>query len=137
MWALVGQPSTAIVVPYWPVGATPAESDGPQTAPLNDAANRIKKELYEPLPPGAVGPNGRPARPTYFNTRALQDDNGDGIWKITLPVEDSIIAASEAKLEGWRASGLDVDAMLETERTMAGRALATLERAYVYLTRGR
>ncbi len=134
MWALVGQPSTAIIVPYWPVGATPAEADGPETAPLNDVANRIKKELYEDMGPGAVGPDGRQARPTYFNTLALQDENGDGIWKIMLPVEDSIIAESERRLAGWRASGPNPTAMLETSRTMAARALAALERAYQYLT---
>jgi hypothetical protein len=134
MWALLGQPSTGIVVPYWPVGATPAEADGAATAPLNDVANRIKKELYEEMAPGAVGPDGRQARPTYFNTLALQDENGDGIWRIMLPVEDSIIAESERRLSGWRASGPDVGAMLETERTMTARALATLERAYQHLT---
>ncbi|NJD19227.1 MAG: hypothetical protein FIA95_08115 [Gemmatimonadetes bacterium] len=137
MWALVGQPSTGIVVPYWPVGATPAEADGPKTAPLNDVANRIKKELYEPVQPGAVGADGRTARPAYFNTLALQDENGDGIWKITLPVEDSIIAESERKLAGWRSSGPDPEAMLGTERTMTARALAALERACAHLTRGR
>jgi len=134
MWAILGQPSTGIVVPYWPVGATPAEADGPQTAPLNDVANRIKKELYEPVPAGAVGPDGRPVRSTYFNTLALQDENGDGIWKVMMPVEDSIVAESERRLAGWRASGPDVEAMLGTERTMTARALATLERAYQYLT---
>ena len=134
MWAIVGQPSTGIVVPYWPVGATPAEADGPETAPLNDVANRIKKELYEPVPAGAVGPDGRPVRSTYFNTLALQDETGDGIWKIMLPVEDSIIAESERRLEGWRTSGPNPAAMLETERTMTARALATLERAYEYMT---
>jgi hypothetical protein len=134
MWAIVGQPSTGIVVPYWPVGATPAEADGPKTAPLNDVANRIKKELYEPVPAGAVGPDGRPVRSTYFNTLALQDEKGDGIWKVMLPVEDSIIAESERRLAGWRASGPNPPAMLETERTMTARALATLERAYQYLT---
>ncbi len=134
MWTILGQTSTGILVPYWPVGATPAEADGPETAPLNDAANRIKKELYEPVPAEAVGPEGQQARPTYINTLALQDENGDGIWKITLPVEDSIIAEAERKLEAWRASGPDVEVMLETERTMTARALATLERAYQYLT---
>jgi hypothetical protein len=137
MWAILGQPSTGILVPYWPVGATPAEADGPKTAPLNDVANRIKKELYEPVQVGAVGPDGRPVRSTYFNTLALQDESGDGIWKVMLPVEDSIVAESERRLEGWRASGPDVETMLGTERTMTARALATLERAYHYLTERR
>ncbi len=134
MWTILGQPSTGILVPYWPVGVTPAEADGPETAPLADAANRIRKELYQELAPGATGPDGRQARPLFINTRALQDEDGDGIWKVMMPVEDSIVAESERRLEGWRTSGPDVGAMLETERTMSARALAALERAYEYMT---
>lgn len=137
LWALLGQPSTGIVVPYWPVGATPSEADGPETAPLGDAANRIRMRLYQELAPGATGPSGQQARPVYINTLALQDENGDGIWKVMLPAEDSIIAEAEKKLEGWRASGPDVPAMLATEKTLTGRALAALERAYQHLTGGK
>ncbi len=132
MWTILGQPSTGILVPYWPVGATPAEADGPETAPLADAANRIRSELYEEPAAGAAAGDARAPRPVFINIRALQDENGDGIWKITMPVEDSIIAEAERKLEGWRASGPDVAAMLATERSMAARALATIERAYEY-----
>ena len=51
-----------------------------------------------------------------------------------IPVEDSIIGESERRLEGWRRSGVDVNGMLETEKTMTARALTTLERVYAYLT---
>lgn len=133
MWTILGQPSAGIVVPYWPVGATPAEADGPETAPLCDAALRIRKELYEELAAPAEAARGPAPRPLYINTRALQDEEGNGIWKIMLPVEDSIIAESELLLTGWRSSGVDVEAMLATERRMAARALATLEKAHEYL----
>ena len=134
MWTILGQPSTGILVPYWPVGATPAEADGPETAPLADAANRIRSQLYEELKAGATVAGERAPRPLFINTRALQDENGDGIWKIMMPAEDSIVAESERRLEGWRASGPDVQAMLGTERSMTARALATLQKAYEYLT---
>lgn len=133
MWTILGQPSAGILVPYWPVGATPAEADGPRTAPLCDAALRIRKELYLELAAPAEETKGQAPRPLYINTRALQDESGNGIWKIMLPVEDSIIAESELLLEGWRSSGVDVEAMLATERKMAAQALATLEKAYEYL----
>lgn len=136
MWTILGQPSTGILVPYWPVGTTPAEADGPRTAPLADAANRIRSELYQELAAGRVSADGRSTRPVFIDTRALQDENGDGIWKIMMPVEDSIIAESERRLEAWRASGPDPDAMLETERTMTARALAALGNAYEHLKRG-
>ncbi len=134
MWTILGQPSTGVAVPFWPVGPTPAEADGPETAPLADAANRIRSLLYQEL--AAAPPQGEPpaTRPLYINTLALQDGQGDGIWKIMMPAEDSIIAESERRLEGWRATGPDVEAMLETEAEMSSWALRVLERAYRYLS---
>jgi hypothetical protein len=131
MWTLLGQPSTGVLVPYWPVGETPSEADGPETAPLNDLANRIKEELYRE--PGQEEPAMDRGRPYLINTAKLLDEEGDGIWTILFPAEDSILAESQERLEEWRRSGLDPQAMLETEETMASRALAALERVYEYL----
>jgi hypothetical protein len=131
MWTILGQPSTGVLIPYWPVGETPPEADGPETAPLNDVANQIKAQLY--LEPGFDG--AAPSdRPLFINTLKLKDEKGEGIWALMIPVEDSIIGESERRLEGWRRSGVDVNGMLETEKTMTARALTTLERVYAYLT---
>jgi hypothetical protein len=70
-----------------------------------------------------------------INTLELQDENGDGIWKITLPVEDSIIAESERALDSWRTSGVDTAEMLETKGRMARKALEGIKRAYECLLR--
>ena len=131
MWTILGQPSTGITVPYWPVGETPAEANGPETAPLADAANRIKEELYEEYE--KPDPSAQRIRPLFINTRELLDENGEGIWKITMPAEDSIIAESERLLESWRSSGVDPAQMLETEGRMAKWALETIQKAYEYL----
>jgi hypothetical protein len=133
MWTILGQPSTGITVPYWPVGETPPEADGPETAPLGDVANEIRRELYEEFE--GVDGDAAVTRPLYINTRELQDENGEGIWMITMPVEDSILAESERALDSWRTSGLDVGKMLETEGEMARRALDGIRRAYEYLVR--
>lgn len=135
MWTILGQPSTGILVPYWPVGETPPEADGPETAPLNDVANQIKSELYKE--PGREEITTSRGRPLFFNTLKLQDAEGEGIWKIMMPVEDSIVAESERRLEEWRSSGIDTDQMLETEKTMTAWALATLEKVYEYLINSR
>lgn len=133
MWTILGQPSTGVTVPYWPVGDTPSEADGPETAPLNDASNRIRAELYD-VALTTTG-DGRPVRPLYINTQALQGANGEGIWSILFPAEDTIIAESERALERWRASGVDAAGMLETEARLAKQALKAIERAYEYLIR--
>ncbi len=132
MWTILGQPSTGITVPYWPVGETPTEANGPETAPLCDAANQIRHELYEEFENPV--PAGERVRPLFINTLELVDENGEGIWKITMPVEDSIIAESERYLEGWRTSGINIEEMLETEQNMASRALQAIRSAYEYLT---
>ncbi len=131
MWTILGQPSTGITVPYWPVGETPPEANGPETAPLADAANRIKQELYEEYE--GVDPETVRVRPLFINTNELQDENGDGIWKITMPIEDGIIAESEKALETWRASGVNPPEMLDTEARMAKRALEGIKKALDYL----
>ena len=131
MWTILGQPSTGVTVPYWPVGDTPQEADGPETAPLNDAANRIRAELYDVDLTASEG--GRRVRPLYINTQALQDADGEGIWSVLLPAEDAILAESRGALERWRASGVDADEMLETEARMARRALEAIRQAYEYL----
>ena len=134
MWTILGQPSTGITVPYWPVGETPPEANGPETAPLADAANRIKQELYEEYE--GVDPETVTVRPLFINTHELMDENGDGIWNITMPLEDSIIAEAEGAREGWRASGVDDAGMLELEGRLARQALAGINRALDYLIRG-
>ncbi len=128
MWTILGQPSTGVTVPYWPVGPTPPEADGPETAPLNDAANRIRAELYADFPS-----EDERRRPLYINTRALMDENGDGIWTVLFPAEDAIIEASQRALERWRNGGVNPAEMLEHEAEMARRALAATEEAYRYL----
>ncbi|MGD2121136.1 MAG: carcinine hydrolase/isopenicillin-N N-acyltransferase family protein [Gemmatimonadota bacterium] len=133
MWTILGQPSTGVLVPYWPVGETPPEANGPETAPMADASNQIRKELYEEF----EDPSADPARirPLYIDTSELKDEDGGGIWKMLMPLEDSIITASEARLESWRASGPDIEEMLQVEGTMAARALAGIKKAYEYLIR--
>jgi hypothetical protein len=133
MWTILGQPSTGITVPYWPVGETPPEADGPDTAPLSDAANQIKRELYEEYE--NPDPSARRIRPLFINTLELRDENGEGIWKVIMPAEDSIIAESERSLETWRSSGVDPAEMLEVEGRMSRWALAVIQRAYQYLLR--
>lgn len=133
MWTILGQPSTGITVPYWPVGETPPEANGPDTAPLADAANQIRGEIYEEFE--GVAPEERRTRPLFIDTSELLDEDGEGIWKITMPVEDSIIAESERALESWRESGINTTEMLDMEGKMARRALEGIKKAYEYLIR--
>lgn len=127
MWTILGQPATGITVPYWPVGATPAEANGPKTAPLCDAANDIRARIF-PSPKVQAQADANKA-PIYLNTQMLRDSNGSGIWKITLPVEDQIITEGEGALQQWRNHSPDATEMLALEGKLTKKALDALKQA--------
>ncbi|HEX9974527.1 MAG TPA: T9SS type A sorting domain-containing protein [bacterium] len=123
MWTILGQPASGIAVPYWPVGKAPKESDGPNTAPLCDIANQIRTLLFD-----------YPDNSSYLDSYKLRDGNGGGLWAQTLPAEDSIFAATETRLEQWRAGTISISEMLATESELASYALETLQKAYSGMT---
>ena len=124
MWTLLGQPAAAVAVPYWPVGKTPPQADGEETAPLCDISRKITSQLV--LRSTTLDQR---QRRYYIDSYKLKDIKGNGLWAILFPVEDKIFAEVEAKLAKWRKSGPDVEDMLATEGKLAKDALATLEKA--------
>lgn len=125
MWTILGQPASGIAVPYWPVGKAPKESDGPSTAPLCDVANQIRALLFD-----------YSDNTNYIDSYKLRDGNGDGLWSQTFPAEDSIFAATETRLEQWRAGTASIPDMLASEAELASYALTTLEHAYSSMITG-
>lgn len=119
MWAMLGQPASAVAVPYWPVGNTPRESNGTATAPLCDIANQIRGLLFDYSDDA-----------NFMDSYKLLDGNGGGLWKKTFPAEDSILVVAENKLEQWRNGTIAIQDMLQTETDLAQLALNTLQNAY-------
>jgi len=120
MWAILGQPASAIAVPYWPVSDTPTEAYGESTAPLCDEANKIKARLFDYAPNSA-----------YIDSYKLRDEKGNGLWAWTFPAEDSIFSAADARLSDWRqAASLTISEMEATEKEFASYALRKLNQAY-------
>jgi len=110
MWTILGQPATAIAVPYWPVGSTPASANGNTTAPLCDIANEIWSELFDW------------SNLWYINTHRLRDEYGEGIWCQSFSAEDSICAATDSLLNIWRSDTMIVSQMLAAETEFANYA---------------
>ncbi len=131
MWTILGQPAMGILVPYWPVGETPVEVNGPETAPLCDAANDIRSVVYGYFAPRTMR-SGR-ILPLYIDTYKLRGENSEGIWRILFPAEDAIIREAEAALNRWRRGGPDRPEMLELESILAKKALVVTREAYQYL----
>jgi len=125
MWTILGQPAAAVAVPYWPVGKTPPEADGAETAPLCDVSRKITSQLV--LRSTTLD---QQQRRYYLDSYKLKDDKGDGLWAILFPAEDKIFAEAEARLSKWRKSGPDAEEMLAMESKLAKDALVTLEDAY-------
>jgi len=126
LWAMLGQPAASITIPYWPVGPTPPEADGPETAPLCDVSRKIRGMLFD-LP----GEENR----HFLDTRKLRDGRGGGVWSITLAAEDSILTAAGELLEEWRRHPPTTDEILQVEERFTDYALGILQNAYSTLRR--
>jgi hypothetical protein len=125
-WVMLGQPAASITLPYWPVGPTPPEADGPRTAPLCDASRRIRDLLFDL--PGADNRH-------FLDTRKLKDGHGGGLWPITLAAEDSIFTATDALLNEWRRRQPTAATILQAEGALAKYALGKLQYGYSTLKR--
>lgn len=123
LWAILGQPATSVAVPYWPVGKTPAEADGPSTAPLCNVANQFRDLLFDYAP-----------NTNYIDSYKLRDSESGGLWSMTFPAEDSIFSVAERNLAHWRSDTLNVADMLATESSLAKFALSEVTNAYQTIT---
>lgn len=119
MWTILGQPASAIVVPYWAVGKTPYEADGYSTSQLCNTSKRVKSLLFD-----------YEENSNYIDSYKLRDANGKGLWANIFPAEDSIFTAANQKLEQWRSNTFSINEMLETEESLAKYALTILDKAY-------
>jgi len=122
LWAMLGQPASTVAVPYWPVGNTPPEANGSQTAPLLDIADQIKSFLFDYT------------FPNYIDSYKLRDEDGNGLWAQTFLAEDSIFAITNEKLTDWRTTLPSSQEMLNTEYALANYALIKLQQVYDGLT---
>lgn len=119
MWTILGQPASAIAVPYWPVGQVPNEANGNSTAPLCNAALDIKQRLFD-----------YEENTSYIDSYKLLDGEGGGVWAKSFPAEDSIFAAAEQQLTSWRSEGFEAADLVQTESELAIYALNKLK--YIY-----
>ncbi len=125
MWTILGQSASGIAVPYWPVGPTPTIARANPTARLCDIAGDIRTFLFD------YADNGN-----YIDSYRLLDGAGVGLWTRTFPAEDSIITATAAHMEQWRATGSDAATQLSLEAALADYAYTKLSQCYYGLASG-
>ncbi|MEA3288214.1 MAG: T9SS type A sorting domain-containing protein [Candidatus Marinimicrobia bacterium] len=123
MWNLLGQPSTAIALPYWPIGEAPAAATGLQGCTLSDIANSLLSGIDT-----TIYINQYQMDLEFINTPMLRNYNGEGLWANIFPAEDSIFSWTESQLANWRNTGNSgLPEILAFESEMAELAVSTLE----------
>lgn len=116
-WTLLGQPASAIAVPYWPVAEPPAEADGKNTAPLCDVSRQIRSQLFD-----------FSGGDKYINSFKLLDGKGAGLWTCSFPFEDSILRTTSQFMDSIRTlHAVPLKAMQHKEKTLATATLQQLE----------
>ncbi|MBN2448560.1 MAG: hypothetical protein JXO22_17665 [Phycisphaerae bacterium] len=111
MWVILGEPSLSVAVPTWvAMGGTSQIVDGPETSPLSDAAEELRRRVYTGTDDDM--------RLDAARLPAIHDD--------TLPAEQTTLNEAAAALEGWRRDGVDVDEMRKVHEAACQRALKVL-----------
>ena len=124
MWTILGQPATSVAIPYWPVGVTPADAYGANTALLCNEANSIRATLFN------YSANG-----DYINSHKLRDSIGGGLWPCTFPLEDYIFSESQHYIDSLRLlTSLPVNSMINKEATNASYVLSQLKNCMNIIT---
>ena len=120
MWTILGQPASSIAVPYWPVGNTPEEADGPVTSPLCDKSLEIRGKLFD-----------YSENTNYIDSYKLLDGLGEGLWTCTFPFEDEIFTDVNLFMDTIRTkSPLPAATLLGKESEIAASVLAKLQDCY-------
>jgi len=94
LWAMLGQPASTVALPYWPVGNTPTEADGPATSLLCDKAKEIRALLFDYSLHGG-----------FIDSYKLSNGTGKGLWTCLFPLEDQLFDQTAQYLDSLRGSG--------------------------------
>lgn len=120
MWTILGQTASSIAVPYWPLGNTPVEADGPVTSALCDQSLKIRRELFD-----------YSENTSYIDSYKLLDGLGGGLWTCTFPFEDQIFSDVNLFMDTIRTkSPLPVATLLSKESEIATSVLSKLQDCY-------
>ncbi len=122
MWTILGQPASSIAVPYWPVGNTPEEADGPVTSPLCDKSLEIRGKLFDYY-----------ENTNYIDSYKLLNGLGGGLWTCIFPFEDEIFTDVNLFMDTIRTkSPLPAATLLSKESEIATSVLAKLQDCYYW-----
>jgi hypothetical protein len=108
-WAVLGQPVFSIPVPVWvAAGTTPAELDGPYTAPFCDASIERYQAAYDYMYSSSL-----------LNTRDVVNETRLGFLTQCERIERWLLPEVRRNVETWRVNGVDPTAVAAFEHAIA------------------
>jgi len=115
MWTLLGQPTAAIAVPCYAVGAPPQETNHNGVAPLFTASQNIKSILCDY------------SSSNYVDSYKLLNDSTGGYWSHLFATENNMINQIDTLRQEWLSSSNPVDYILLTQSNFSANALNFLQ----------
>ena len=113
-WSVLGQPIFAIPVPVWVAGGTtPAELDGPNTAPFCDAASFARAQGVR-----------LPVLESLLNTHELVNDTRYGYLTQCQRIERWLLPDVQRNVALWRTQGIDPEQVAVYEHRISADAYA-------------
>lgn len=113
-YAVLGQPVVAIPVPVWVAGGpTPAELDGPSTAPFCDVAIDRSRAIYDYMYSSSL-----------LNTYDLVNATRSGYLTQCERIERWLFPEVERTVDAWRSGGVDPDQVASYEHRISADAYA-------------
>ena len=119
MWTLLGQPSSSIAFPCFPVCPPPPEANNNGTSELYNQAYENQSILFGYIPM------------IYVDTYKLINYNNTGYWSQIFPQEDHYISQIDSLKNYWLNNSYEIDDIRNAQNELAAGALAFLDNAYI------
>ena len=105
MYALLGNPSTSVFLPYFPIGDPPHQATPETGMQLTQTANMIKSQLFN-----------FPENSYYVDSFNLLEPDSVRVFDVILPFDETMVTETEEFLINWReGSATDDDAVIHSE----------------------
>jgi len=119
MWTLLGQPSTTIAFPCFPVCSPPPEANNNGISTIYYQAYANQMILFDYM------------ATIYVDTYKLINYNSTGYWTQIFPQEDDYISQVDSLKNYWSENSYEIDDIRNAQNDLAADALAFLQNAYI------
>ena len=119
MWTILGNASSGIAVPVWPIGELPYVLTGNSgnQAPMEYINHQIKDRLFSWE---NQDDNGTTREEDFIDSYQLINESENGLWPdYIFPVESIVINDALNMIELWNSEGIDLNGMMQYQQSVA------------------